>query len=56
MVRLCFALSLLHEHQDHIHMPRGFMDDPEGVAIAKSILGFTRLFSAKVLDKADDLA
>ena len=30
MVRLCFALLLLHKHQYRIHMPRGFMDDLEG--------------------------
>ena len=30
MVRLCFALLLLHKEQDRIHMPRGFVDDPEG--------------------------
>ena len=30
MVRLCFALLLLHKEQDGIHMPRGFMDDLEG--------------------------
>ena len=30
MVRLCFALLLLHKEQDSIHMPRGFVDDPEG--------------------------
>ena len=29
MVRLCFVLLLLHKEQDGIHMPRGFMDDPE---------------------------
>ena len=30
MVRLCFALLLLHKEQDSIHMPSGFVDDPEG--------------------------
>ena len=30
MVRLCFALLLLHKEQDGIHMPRRFMDDLEG--------------------------
>ena len=29
MVRLWFALLLLHKEQDGIHMPRGFMDDLE---------------------------
>ena len=33
MVRLCFALLLLHKEQDCIHMPRGFMDDLEGEVI-----------------------
>ena len=33
MVRLCFALLLLHKEQDCIHMPRGFMDDLEGKII-----------------------
>ena len=30
MVRLCFALLLLHKEQDGIHIPCGFMDDLEG--------------------------
>ena len=30
MVRLCFALLLLHKEQDGIHMPRRLMDDLEG--------------------------
>ena len=30
MVRLCFALLLLHKEQDGIHMPCGFMDKLEG--------------------------
>ena len=30
MVRLCFALLLLHKEQDSIHMPCGLMDDLEG--------------------------
>ena len=30
MVRLCFALLLLHKEQDGIHMPRGLMDNLEG--------------------------
>ena len=29
MVRLCFALLLLHKEQDGIHMPRGLMDNLE---------------------------
>ena len=29
MVRLCFALLLLHKEQDGIHMPRRLMDDLE---------------------------
>ncbi len=27
---LCLFLFLIREHQDRIHMPRGFVDDPEG--------------------------
>ena len=30
MVRLCFALLLLHKEQDGIHMPRRLMDDLKG--------------------------
>ena len=30
MVRLCFALLLLHKEQDRIHMPRRLMNDLEG--------------------------
>ena len=30
MVRLCFALLLLHKEQDRIHMPRLLMDNLEG--------------------------
>ena len=30
MVRLCFALLLLHKEQDGIHMPRRLVDDLEG--------------------------
>ena len=36
MVRLCFALLLLHKEQDGIDMPRRLMDDFErGVAYDK---------------------
>ena len=37
MVRLCFALLLLHKEQDGLHMPRGFMDDLEGEVIDKEV-------------------
>ena len=37
MVRLCFALLLLHKEQDCIHMPRGFMDDLEGDVIGEEV-------------------
>ena len=37
MVRLCFALLLLHKEQDRIHMPRGFMDDLEGKVIGEEV-------------------
>ena len=37
MVRLCFALLLLHKEQDCIHMPRGFMDDLEGKIIYEEV-------------------
>ena len=37
MVRLCFALLLLHKEQDGIDMPRGFMDDLEGEVIGEEI-------------------
>ena len=37
MVRLCFALLLLHKEQDGIHMPRGFMDDLEGEVIGEKV-------------------
>ena len=30
MVRLCFALLLLHKEQDRIHVPRRLMDNLEG--------------------------
>lgn len=30
MAGLCLFLSLIGEHKDRIHMPRGFVDDPEG--------------------------
>ena len=37
MVRLCFALLLLHKEQDGIHMPRGLMDDLEGKVIGEKV-------------------
>ena len=37
MVRLCFALLLLHKEQDGIHKPRGFMDDLEGEVIGEEV-------------------
>ena len=37
MVRLCFALLLLHKEQDGIHMPRGLMDDLEGKVIGEEV-------------------
>ena len=44
MVRLGFALLLLHKEQDGIHMPRRLMDDLEGEVIDekvhKSTLGY----------------
>ena len=30
MAGLCLFLFLIREHQNRIHMPRGFVDDPEG--------------------------
>ena len=30
MAGLCRFLFFIREHQDRIHMPRGFVDDPEG--------------------------
>lgn len=30
MAGLCLFLSLIREHQDRIHMPCGFVDDPKG--------------------------
>ena len=30
MARLCLFLFLIREHQEHIHMPCGFVDDSEG--------------------------
>ena len=30
MAGLCLFLSLIREHQNRIHMPCGFVDDPEG--------------------------
>lgn len=37
MVRLCFALSLLHKHQYRIQMPRGLMDDLEGEVVDEEL-------------------
>ena len=37
MVRLCFALLLLHKEQDGVHMPRGLMDDLEGEVIGEEV-------------------
>ena len=37
MVRLCFALLLLHKEQDCIHMPCGFMDDLEGEVVDEEL-------------------
>ena len=37
MVRLCFALLLLHKEQDGIHMPRRLMDDLEGEVIDEEL-------------------
>jgi hypothetical protein len=37
MVRLCFALLLLHKEQDGIHMPRGFMDNFEGEVVGEEV-------------------
>lgn len=30
MAGLCLFLFLIGEHKDRIHMPSGFVDDPEG--------------------------
>ena len=30
MAGLCLFLFFIREHQNRIHMPRGFVDDPEG--------------------------
>ena len=57
MVRLCFALLLLHKEQDGIHMPRGFMDDLEGEVVGEEVYegGFWKdIFSAD-LDCEDAL-
>jgi hypothetical protein len=45
MVRLCFALLLLHKEQDGIHMPRGFMDDLEGEVVSEKLQGKRRPFT-----------
>ena len=37
MVRLCFALLLLHKEQDGIHMPRRLVDDLEGEVIDEEL-------------------
>ena len=37
MVRLCFALLLLHKEQDGIHMPRRLMDDLKGEVIDEEV-------------------
>ena len=37
MVRLGFALLLLHKEQDGIHMPRRLMDDLEGKVADKKL-------------------
>ena len=37
MVRLCFALLLLHKEQDRIQMPRRFMDDLKGEVIDEEV-------------------
>ena len=37
MVRLCFALLLLHKEQDGIHVPRRLMDDLEGEVADKKL-------------------
>ena len=37
MVRLWFALLLLHKEQDGIHMPRGFMDNLKGEVIGEEV-------------------
>ena len=37
MVRLCFALLLLHKHQDRIHMPCRLVDDLEGEVIDEEL-------------------
>ena len=43
MAGLCLFLSLIREHQNRIHMPRRFVDDPEGNIIAEDVY-----YSAKV--------
>ena len=37
MVRLCFALLIIHEQQNRIHMPRGFMDDLEDKVVGEKV-------------------
>ena len=37
MAGLCLFLFLIREHQDRIHMPRGFVDDPEGEVIDEEV-------------------
>jgi len=37
MVRLCFALLLLHKEQDRIQMPRRLMDNLEGEVIDEEV-------------------
>ena len=37
MAGLCLFLFLIREHQDRIHMPRGFVDDPEGDAAGEEV-------------------
>ena len=49
MVRLCFALLLLHKLEDRIHMPRRLVDDLEGEVIGEEILedGFENRLSTR---------